>query len=103
MYLIVCLVTDRLLPARTATAPPQTVDVQAKFVNGRPDKIEVKYVMRRCLWGRWECIAKPACLLPAQHHLHADQKFLWLCVHPHLLWRQLVRVGSLHALHGAVC
>jgi len=27
---------------------PQTVDVQAKFVNGKPDKIECKYVMRRC-------------------------------------------------------
>lgn len=25
----------------------QTVEVQAKFVNGKPDKIEAKYIMRR--------------------------------------------------------
>ncbi|EFN58604.1 hypothetical protein CHLNCDRAFT_19726 [Chlorella variabilis] len=32
----------------------QTVDVQAKFVNGRPDKIEVKYVMRSSFeWDRF--------------------------------------------------
>ena len=28
-----------------------TVEVQAKFVNGKPDKIEAKYIMRR--WGGW--------------------------------------------------
>lgn len=35
--------------------PPllQTVDVQAKFVNGKPDKIECKYVMRSSFeWDR---------------------------------------------------
>ncbi len=32
----------------------QTVDVQAKFVNGKPDKIEVKYVMRSSFeWDRF--------------------------------------------------
>ena len=29
-----------------------TVEVQAKFVNGKPDKIECKYVMRRCTRAR---------------------------------------------------
>lgn len=34
-------------------SPLQTVDVQAKFVNGKPDKIEVKYVMRSSFeWDR---------------------------------------------------
>ncbi len=33
--------------------PLQTVDVQAKFVNGKPDKIECKYVMRSSFeWDR---------------------------------------------------
>lgn len=32
----------------------QTVEVQAKFVNGKPDKIEAKYVMRSALeWDRF--------------------------------------------------
>jgi photosystem II protein len=31
----------------------QTVDVQAKFVNGKPDRIEAKYVMRSTFeWDR---------------------------------------------------
>ena len=31
----------------------QTVDVQAKFVNGKPDRIEAKYVMRSAFeWDR---------------------------------------------------
>lgn len=34
--------------------PAQTVDVQAKFVNGKPDKIECKYVMRSSFeWDRF--------------------------------------------------
>jgi hypothetical protein len=41
----------------TALSPctaPQTVDVQAKFVNGKPEKIEVKYVMRSSFeWDRF--------------------------------------------------
>jgi photosystem II 13kDa protein len=32
----------------------QTVDVQAKFVNGKPDRIEAKYVMRSAFeWDRY--------------------------------------------------
>lgn len=32
----------------------QTVDVQAKFVNGKPDRIEAKYVMRSAFeWERY--------------------------------------------------
>lgn len=31
-----------------------TVDVQAKFLNGKPDRIEAKYVMRSAFeWDRW--------------------------------------------------
>lgn len=46
-------------PHPPTTHPPthlfvQTVDVQAKFVNGKPDKIEVKYVMRSEFeWARF--------------------------------------------------
>ena len=51
--------------------PLQTVDVQAKFVNGKPDKIEVKYVMRRwvlhCTHSATSCYThfrtEPACCL----------------------------------------
>lgn len=35
----------------------QTVDVQAKFVNGKPDRIEAKYVMRSAF--EWERCVSP--------------------------------------------
>ena len=50
-----------IAPVDTSCPPPplplpplQTVDVQAKFVNGKPSSIEVKYVMRSTFeWDRF--------------------------------------------------
>ena len=33
-----------------------TVDVAAKFINGKPEKIEAKYVMRTSF--EWECFMR---------------------------------------------
>ena len=45
---------SRRRPPPLPLPPLQTVDVQAKFVNGKPSSIEVKYVMRSTFeWDRF--------------------------------------------------
>ena len=54
-----------------------TVDVQAKFLNGKPDRIEAKYIMRSGFeWDR--CGSQPQ-LVCAQEYLHAC-KYPFCCI-----------------------
>ena len=87
-----------------------TVDVQAKFLNGKPDRIEAKYIMRSGFeWDR--CVSQPQ-LVCAQKHLYAcncpfyctwhagtacSQWFVMDCADESSVFWQI------YAVHGAVC
>ena len=90
-----------------------TVDVQAKFLNGKPDRIEAKYIMRSGFeWDRWAsqrlsgappvlnmhafiALAR-ALMLEAVSSLTA----YWLCER---VLRCLLVYLQIHAIHGEVC
>lgn len=86
----------------------QTVEVSAKFVNGKPDRIEAFYIMKSAMqWDRFmrfmEHYAEDHGLNfnKVPHCLDSWAAVLWgMCGQCHLAWQALQaasRAGAMHA------